>query len=477
MTISHTEKQNRFYGDTNNLLQNHDSINKENLVRYEFEQKIDHFNSLDTRYFNQSFYINDEFYEPGGPIWFVCHGETRSYPELIQKSEKQNFVVELVQETKGMVVLVELRYYGNSTLFSSLEESNIKYFSIDQILEDFATFMKTVDLNKYSKKIQPQKQNQNKWIYFGASFSASLGQWLRIKYPDIVYAAYTSSGSVEAEFDYYQSDITLLSALPCAKGLSSAVKLIDAVFESPMSNSSLVDEATKVSAFPLTKIKIKELFGFENVKNDADFLYLISVLVTQLVQTNEPDDNGNLSNIDTFCKEIDGSKTSLENIFGYAAYVRNKKNEGFEAQESSSIVEEKKKSVKRQVNGLKNDGVSRSLFGFDNSIYGPKPWLYLTCNEIGTFPTSAALHGHPYSSRSTQLSVDYYMDQCTRWFGIDWGNTNLNRTNKVYFGKNATIDRRTLYVEGNLDPTFWSSVVSNVYFEKKNEIDYENGME
>ncbi|OMJ14795.1 hypothetical protein AYI69_g8443 [Smittium culicis] len=36
--------------------------------KHTFLQKVDHFKEF-TRHFNQTFYINDEFYVPGGPIW------------------------------------------------------------------------------------------------------------------------------------------------------------------------------------------------------------------------------------------------------------------------------------------------------------------------------------------------------------------------------------------------------------------------
>lgn len=38
----------------------------------QFEQKVDHFNSSDTRTFQQNYLVSDYYYKPGGPILFLA---------------------------------------------------------------------------------------------------------------------------------------------------------------------------------------------------------------------------------------------------------------------------------------------------------------------------------------------------------------------------------------------------------------------
>ncbi|OMJ14794.1 hypothetical protein AYI69_g8442, partial [Smittium culicis] len=82
-------------------------------------------------------------------------------------------------------------------------------------------------------------KKQQRWFYYGASFSASLGQWLIRKHPALVDGVYASSGAVECTGDNYYSDIAISDTLACSRKLALAVDLLDSIFEAPICDREL----------------------------------------------------------------------------------------------------------------------------------------------------------------------------------------------------------------------------------------------
>jgi len=80
--------------------------------------------------------------------------------------------------------------------FSTLNDKNLMYLTTQQALADLATFINTIS-----------KDNENfllnaKWVVFGGSYAGSLAAWLRMKYPELVYAAISSSSPLMAKIDF-----------------------------------------------------------------------------------------------------------------------------------------------------------------------------------------------------------------------------------------------------------------------------------
>lgn len=85
-------------------------ITSANISLLTIDQYVDHFNpqSLDT--FAQRYYVNTEFYQPGGPLYIFLSGEWRITPGRVTDS----LFVEMAQEMYGHVSYLEHRYYGES---------------------------------------------------------------------------------------------------------------------------------------------------------------------------------------------------------------------------------------------------------------------------------------------------------------------------------------------------------------------------
>lgn len=80
--------------------------------------------------------------------------------------------------------------------FSNLNTSNLMYLTIEQALADLGTFINTISNDNKQFLLNA------KWVVFGGSYSGSLAAWLRMKYPQLVHAAVSSSSPLMAKVDY-----------------------------------------------------------------------------------------------------------------------------------------------------------------------------------------------------------------------------------------------------------------------------------
>lgn len=83
---------------------------------------------------------------------------------------------------------------------SELSFMNMRYLTIDQMLEDIATFI---------KHLQSESEDEhNHIILWGSGTGASLATWAKIKYPQLVDAIWASSGvysmlNISTNCEYY----------------------------------------------------------------------------------------------------------------------------------------------------------------------------------------------------------------------------------------------------------------------------------
>ncbi|PVU94285.1 hypothetical protein BB561_002665 [Smittium simulii] len=394
-------------------------------TRHVFLQNISH-KAPSIGKFNQSFYINDDFYQPG----VFCHGEIPADPIRIKTNETMSFDMELVRETGALVFLLELRNKYNNfikTQIQSLPQNN------------------SVDKNPISAH-RGAKWRQ-KWFYYGSSLSGSLAQWLRITFPHLVDAAYASSGPVDTVPSYPYSDIAVYNALPCSASVANAVELIDTIFGADLDQ---FPSTSNIKNFPITKHQIIKLFGFKDFHNDRDFLYLISSMLNRIVATETPSHpsqppllQDGTSRINHFCSFFSKKKVSAyADIVSYGKAVK-------------SILTDA--TTNKQ---YESQLVSRTAMGLNLNKSSERLWLWLTCNEMGNFAVSAKNHGYNATLIFSKfITFDYFWDQCQTWFGFNSSYTHLSMINNRFGGKSVIPDPRTVYVEGTGDPTYLASVV------------------
>jgi len=136
----------------------------------------------------QGKYIITTKYNKIGPIIFLAGCEA----DIESLYLGQGFFNQIIKpEIGAFAIYAEHRYFGASMPFGvdSFNLENLKYLTADQTIEDFATII------KYYKN-QVLNCTDCPVITFGGSYCGQLAAWLRMRYPELVDAAVTSSASL-----------------------------------------------------------------------------------------------------------------------------------------------------------------------------------------------------------------------------------------------------------------------------------------
>ncbi|KAJ3310024.1 hypothetical protein HDV04_005464 [Boothiomyces sp. JEL0838] len=189
----------------------------------QFTQLRDHFNPSDQTTWGQTYFVNDDYYQPGGPIFLEIGGEAPMDTSYLPIQLETN----LAQRYNGKHIILEHRYYGSSSPVNNagFNLANYQWLSSQQAIEDIASFIRGYNAPAGTK-----------WIAIGGALAA----WARMMHPDLIYAAHSSSGPVLALADFWQYGHAVDEGIAksggsdaCAAGWRRAVALSDAAAMAP----------------------------------------------------------------------------------------------------------------------------------------------------------------------------------------------------------------------------------------------------
>jgi len=157
-----------------------------------YTQIFDHFNSSDTRTFQQRYLVYDDFYNNSTmahkPIFFCPGGES----DVFGGYQHNGFMFQFGQKLGAFMLFPEHRFYGDSLPFgpvNSYTPSNIAKLTIEQALADY------VDIINYIIK-EYNLPTDIPVFAFGGSYPGELAAFLRIAYPNVVAGSLASSAPV-----------------------------------------------------------------------------------------------------------------------------------------------------------------------------------------------------------------------------------------------------------------------------------------
>ena len=173
------------------------------LVSGVYKQSIDHFGQLAGQTFGQRYWVDSEYAsQPGtAPVIFHICGES----DVDQAYFLQDNAIQWAKTLGAHLVYLKHRYYGKSLPFPDFSAEHMQYLTLDNVIEDFASFEKWISASQGWK---------GKWVSVGGYYSGTLSAIYRLKHPELVKGALASSApmiSGEGQLGGTQSDVESLS--------------------------------------------------------------------------------------------------------------------------------------------------------------------------------------------------------------------------------------------------------------------------
>ncbi|KAK6196039.1 hypothetical protein SNE40_001342 [Patella caerulea] len=387
-----------------------------------FEQKVDNFNDANTKTWQQRYFVNDQFYEEGGPVFIMLGGEGPLAPIWMVEGAWVNYA----QALNAMMFSIEHRFYGKSHPTMDMSTENLQFLSSEQALADTGNFI------QYAK--QRYGLHDNKWISFGGSYSGSLSAWLRLKYPHLIYGAVATSAPLLALIDFKTylgvTEASLGTTGPvCNTEISKATAAVESLITTDSGRMQLK-----------TMFKLCEDINPANIYDVANFYSLLAGNFEGVVQYNRDNRDfeggvgGNIT-IDTLCGVM--NDTSRGSAIERYAMI----NSMILSTYGENCLDI---SYKSMIDDLRKTDWNSS------AAAGGRQWLYQTCTEFGFFQTSDLEdqpfgHGFPLNF-SVQQCMDIYGSQ----FNADLINKGINRTNTNYGAQDIKASR-IIFPNGSID--------------------------
>lgn len=164
-----------------------------------FQQLLDH-NEPSLGTFNQSFWWSSEYWQgPGSPVVFFTPGEVAAegYTGYLTN---RTITGQFAQSIGGAVVLMEHRYWGQSSPYSVLTTENLTYLTLENSIHDTTYFANNVKL-PFDSNGSSNAANAP-WVFSGGSYSGALATWTESVDPGTFWAYHATSAVVEAIYDF-----------------------------------------------------------------------------------------------------------------------------------------------------------------------------------------------------------------------------------------------------------------------------------
>ncbi|KAL5617305.1 hypothetical protein FOBRF1_006053 [Fusarium oxysporum] len=226
-----------------------------------FDQLIDHDNSslgtFKQRYWYSLNYANGT----NPPVVFISPPDAEA--EQVKFWLHDDYVIGgmIARRIGAVMLLLEGRYFGQSSPYQQLTTENMKYYTEDQIMRDKIYFAENVKL-PFAKNgsARPAKVP---WVHTGCSGQGNRVLFTQKQYPGTFWASWASSAPPQAISDYWRYFDAAKAYLPknCTADVEKVIEHLD--------NVMLHGSADEIQ-------QIKEDFGAPNLKHNDDFMNLLN---------------------------------------------------------------------------------------------------------------------------------------------------------------------------------------------------------
>jgi pimeloyl-ACP methyl ester carboxylesterase len=213
-----------------------------------YNSKVDNFDASNAATFAQRYYVDDQYWDGKGPVFFEIGGEGTL------SGAPGGYIGYLAKQYSALVVALEHRFYGESIPNGNVNSDNLKYLTVAQALADLSSF------TDFYKQTNAATAN-TPWFVFGGSYPGALSSWYRAAYPEQSVGSLSSSGVVNSIVDYNQFDMQVSAAVGNECG--NQIQRINAAFERALRTPKGFSESLS-------------LLGCESDMWKEDFLYMIA---------------------------------------------------------------------------------------------------------------------------------------------------------------------------------------------------------
>ncbi|RNF22911.1 putative serine carboxypeptidase S28 [Trypanosoma conorhini] len=352
-----------------------------------YEQRVDHADAA-AGTFRQRWWVERSFWDrDAGPAVLYVNGEGPASPSPGGFVRRFGFFV------GAIIFSLEHRYYGESLPAPLTNRSMLKHLTVENALADLRAFKRYAEEAVVGKKL--------KWLVVGGSYAGALSAWARATYPEDFHAAWSSSGVVNAIFDYSAFDGHLLDVLP-----SACAATVRAVFDA---FSEAYDD-------PQRRGPMMQTFGTPGYFTKADMAWMLADGSAMAVQYGFKD------MLCAWMEPVQGRELFKR----YADLIRLLWGDDFT------------RACYYSSECLSNAAYSDQW----NSSYA---WAYQCCSQLAYWQV-----GYPGSLRLREITTSYFIDQCRAAFGEEVF-PDTYAFNAVHGGAHPTATR-VVATQGSDDP-------------------------
>ncbi|KAI4633240.1 hypothetical protein J4E80_000603 [Alternaria sp. BMP 0032] len=415
-----------------------------------FKQLIDH-NNPNLGTFDQFYYYDTTYWRgPGSPVILFSPGEVNAtmYHSFLTPSHATGA---LAEQIGAATIVLEHRYWGDSTPFRNFTTENLKYLTVENSMKDITYFARQVQLPFATDERIGSSAKDVPWVAIGGSYFAALLVWIASLDPGTIWAYYASSASVQSVSDYWAYFLPIQEAMPknCSRDISLVIDHMDDIL-----SAGSRDE----------QHELKAKFGMQDVAHNDDFMNALA-RGPYLWLGNQFTYN---TGFFTFCDYIENAVNATLNdlpseagvgvdkaLEGYAEWWREVELPGYCAgdlyPEFNTTGNTDCFNTYNASSPLFTDTTPRNAMN--------RQWFWMNCNEpFGNWKVGAP-SGRP-SLISRLITTDYWVRQCGLYFppgpngetyGLAAGRTE-EHFNTYFGGWNITNTSRLIFVNGEFDP-------------------------
>ncbi|XP_055545772.1 putative serine protease K12H4.7 [Wyeomyia smithii] len=380
-----------------------------------FRTRVDHFNPQDRATFEFGYFSNDEYYQPGGPIFIFLGG---NWP-LGQYYIEHGHFHDIASYEHGWLFTNEHRYYGDSVPTEDLSVENLQFLTVEQALVDVAEWIVHLRQNVV--------QDENaRVILAGTGYAGAVATWMRHRYPHLVDGAWVSSGQVDARFNFKEFAFEIGEVIrefggdDCFGTIWRGFRTGEALFDAGL-GETVTDLFNTCAPVDMENMLDVETF-FYNVKASIQEDILQAPQRTQSTEE--------------VCHQL-GNSTAQTDLNVLAEYV------GQRYADLPCLPFDFATTVEAHQN-VENHFP-------ENNILGLRQRVYQFCTEFGWFLTADS-PDQPFGFRVT---MNFFLNFCRAVYG-DWLTSEVvvdgvHLTNIHFGGKNPHVTN-ILFTNGALDP-------------------------